>query len=65
MVIAAVAGMAVAFLILLLIHSTNTVIRNEDDFTERFDILALGNIPDFEKSKSDNYNAYNYYYNYS
>lgn len=65
MVIAAVAGMAVAFLILLLIHSTNTVIRNEDDFAERFDILVLGNIPDFEKSKSDKYNAYNYNYNYS
>ena len=62
MIIAAVVGMAIAFLILLLIHSTNTVIRNEDDFMERFDILVLGNIPDFERSKSDKYNAYNYNY---
>lgn len=65
MVIAAVAGMAIAFLILILVYSTNTVIQGEEDFAERFDIQVLGNIPDFERSKSDKYNSYNYGYNYS
>lgn len=64
MVVAAVIGMAITFAILLLVYSTNTVIKGEDDFVERFDVAVLGNIPDFEKSKSAKYNSYNYGYNY-
>ncbi len=64
MVISAVAGMAIAFLILILVYSSNTVIKGEDDFAERFDVKILGNIPDFERSKSSKYNSYNYGYSY-
>lgn len=64
MVISAVAGMGITLLILILIYSSNTVIKGEDDFAERFDIEILGNIPDFERSKASKYNSYNYAYHY-
>ncbi len=64
MVIATVAGMGITLLILILIYSNNTLIKGEDDFTERFDIEILGNIPDFERSKASKYNSYNYAYHY-
>lgn len=65
MIIACVVGMAGTFLILVLVHSTNTVVNNEEDFAERFDILVLGSIPDFEKSKSGKYGSYGYKYGYT
>lgn len=64
MIIAAVAGIAIALLVLILVYSSNTVVKGEDDFAERFDVKVLGNIPDFERSKSSKYNSYNYGYNY-
>lgn len=64
MVIAAVAGMVLTLLVLILVFSSNTVIKGEDDFSERFDIKILGNIPDFERSKASKYNSYNYAYHY-
>ena len=64
MVIAAVAGMGITLLILVLIYSSNTVIKGEDDFSKRFDVEILGNIPDFDRSKSSKYNSYNYAYHY-
>lgn len=66
MAVAALVGMALVFFILVLIQSSNTVILNEEDFSSRFDITVLANIPDFEKSKNDKYKSrYNYSYGYS
>lgn len=64
MVISAAAGMAITLLILILVYSSNTVIKGEHYFAERFDVKILGNIPDFERSKSSKYNSYNYGYSY-
>ncbi len=64
MVMATMAGMIISFLVLFLINSTNTIIKDEDSFAERFGIPVLGNIPDFEKSRSDKYSSYNYGYGY-
>ncbi len=61
--LAAVAGAFLSFLIILMIYSTNTVIRNEDDFSERFDIEVLGSIPDFSSARNVKYYR-SHYYNY-
>lgn len=66
MAMGAVSGMVLVLAILVLIQSANTVVKNEEDFTDRFDIEILASIPDFEKSKNDKYNSrYNYSYGYS
>ena len=59
--LAALSGAFLCFLVILMIYSTNTVIRNEDDFKERFDIDVLGNIPDFSTARNDRYYKYRYY----
>ena len=59
---AAVVGAALAYLIILIVYSLNTVIKSEEDFKERFDVPVLGNIPDFAKAKSGKYyKNYKYY----
>lgn len=59
--VAAVAGAFLSYIIILLVYSTNTVIKSKNDFLERFDIPVIGTIPDFEKSKSDKaYHSYSY-----
>ncbi len=59
---ATVIGAGLAYLIILLIYSLNTVIKGEEDFKERFDVPVLGNIPDFAKAKSGKYyKNYKYY----
>lgn len=59
---ASVIGAAVAYAVILLIYSTNTIIRSEEDFGERFDIEILGAIPDFARAKQDKYYYKSYYY---
>lgn len=59
---AAVIGAAIAYVIILLIYSTNTIIRSDEDFRERFDIEILGAIPDFARAKQDKYYYKSYYY---
>ncbi len=59
---AAVLGAGLAYLVILVIYSLNTVIKGEEDFKERFDVPVLGNIPDFAKAKSGKYyRNYKYY----
>lgn len=59
--IAGIFGAAIAYAIIFLIYSANTVIKGEDDFKDRFDIPILGCIPDFSTSKNEKYyKKYNY-----
>ena len=55
-------GAAAAYGILLLIYSTNTIIRSDEDFRERFDIEIIGLIPDFARAKHDRYYYKSSYY---
>jgi len=59
-IIVTLVAVAITYLIILLIYSTNTIIQSDDDFAERFDIPVLGCIPDFAQAK--NQNSYYYYY---
>ena len=62
--IAGIIGAVVAFGILLLIYSTNSIIRGEEDFAERFDIEVIGSIPDFARARADKYYRSSYYNGY-
>ncbi len=48
----------ITYLIILLIYSSNTIIQNDDDFRERFNLPVLGCIPDFAQAKSQSYYTY-------
>lgn len=48
----------VTYLIILIVYSSNTIIQNDDDFRERFDLPVLGCIPDFAQAKSQSYYTY-------
>ena len=63
---AAVAGAAVVYLIIFLVYSSDSIIRDEESFSERFDIPIIGVIPDFAnaKSKEGKYYRYSRYYGY-
>ncbi len=60
---AAVFGVALVYFIILLVYSSNTVIQDEEDFSERFDVPVLGSVPDFTSAKSGS--AYYKKYGYS
>ena len=59
---AACIGILVAYSIILVIYSTNTIIRSEEDFRERFDIDVIGAIPDFARARHDKYYYKSTYY---
>ncbi len=63
---AAVAGAAVVYLIIFLVYSSDSIIRDEESFRERFDLPIIGVIPDFAnaKHKEGKYYKYNRYYSY-
>ena len=65
-IMAAFAGAAVVYLIIFLIYSSDSIIRDEESFRERFDLPIIGVIPDFAnaKHKEDKYYRYNRYYGY-
>ena len=57
--LAALVGIAVAFIIVLLIDSFDQAILGEKDFTSHYDIPLIGSVPDFESMgvvSSSNYN---------
>lgn len=58
---ATICSVGVVYFIILLIYSTNTIIRDEEDFKQRFDIPVIGCVPDFNQAKS-NKSYYNKYY---
>jgi len=62
-VLAAIAGVTLVYGIIFLIYSSDTIIRNEESFKERFDLPIIGVIPDFTnaKSKESKYYKYNGY----
>lgn len=61
---AGIIGVIAAFAVILLIYSTNTIIRGEEDFRERFDVPIIGSIPDFARARSDKYYKSPYYGGY-
>lgn len=58
--IAAVAGALLSFAVIYLISLFNTTINNEEDVKNNYDLLVLGNIPDFSSARSDKKNKYFY-----
>lgn len=64
--IAGVVGAAVVYFIIFLIYSSDSIIRDEESFRERFDLPIIGVVPDFAnaKSKEGKYYKYNRYYGY-
>jgi hypothetical protein len=62
--IAGLIGALFAFGILILIYSTNTIIRGEEDFLERFNVPVIGTIPDFANAHSEKYYKSSYYGGY-
>lgn len=63
---AAIIGAAVVYFIIFLVYSSDSIIRDEESFRERFDIPIIGVIPDFAnaKSKEGKYYKYSRYYGY-
>lgn len=62
---AAIFGAGLAFAVIFIVNSFNTTIKNESDLTENYDLLIIGNIPDFEIAQSKSYSKSNKYLNYS
>ncbi len=62
--IAAIIGAALAYVIAVIVYSSNTVIHGEMDFKERFDIPIIGVVPDFSAARSEKYyKNYGEYFN--
>ena len=63
-VIAGLLGALAAYVVVFIIDSLDTVIHDEDDFKERFDVPVIGSVPDFSAARSGKsykgYNAYGY-----
>ena len=59
-IIAALAGGLISFAVVYIISLTNTTIKNEDDITNNYKIMLIGNIPDFSNAKSKGYYKYGY-----
>lgn len=64
--IAGFLGAIVAFAIVFFIDSLDTVIHDEDDFKEKFDVPVIGSVPDFSAARNGkaykSYNSYGYAY---
>ncbi len=58
--IAAMCGAIVCYVIIYLLSLFNTTIKNEDDLTNYYDYVIIGNIPDFSSANSKGYYKYNY-----
>ncbi len=57
--VAAIVGMLIVYFIHFAIFMTNTSIKNEDDFRQRFDVPVIGSIPDFSYAKAPKSYGYN------
>ena len=56
---AAVLGVAVTLIILVLVYSFNNVIQSAEEFEERYDIPLLGTVPNFDSANNNiSYNSY-------
>ncbi|MGI6279611.1 MAG: YveK family protein [Acutalibacteraceae bacterium] len=64
MFIAAILGAAVVYVIIFLIYSADTVIRDEESFKQRFDVPVIGIVPDFSSAKGKEDRYYRYYGRY-
>ncbi len=65
--VSGIVGAAVVYVVIFLIYSADTVIRDEDSFKDHLDINVIGVVPDFASSKANEkkYSKYNkYYYGY-
>lgn len=58
--IATVVGAVLCFAVVYIISLFSTTIKNEDDIKNNYDIMLIGNIPDFSNAKSKNYYKYGY-----
>lgn len=64
--VAGVLGAAAVYFIIFLIYSSDSIIRDEESFRERFDLPIIGVVPDFAnaKSREGKYYKYSRYYGY-
>lgn len=60
--IAAIAGVLISYAVIYLFSVFNTTINNEEDVKNNYDLMVLGNIPDFSSARSDKKSKY---YSYS
>lgn len=64
--IAGFLGAIIAFAVVFFIESLDTVIHDEDDFKEKFDVPVIGSVPDFSAARNGKaykgYNSYGYAY---
>lgn len=58
--IATVIGAVLCFAVVYVISLFSTTIKNEDDIKNNYDVMLIGNIPDFSNAKSKSYYKYGY-----
>lgn len=57
---ATVIGAVLCFAVVYVISLFSTTIKNEDDIKNNYDVMLIGNIPDFSNAKSKSYYKYGY-----
>ena len=58
--VATIVGAILSFAVVYIVSLFSTTIKNEDDIKNNYDIMLIGNIPDFSNAKSKNYYKYGY-----
>ena len=58
--VATIIGAILSFAVVYIVSLFSTTIKNEDDIKNNYDIMLIGNIPDFSNAKSKNYYKYGY-----
>lgn len=57
---AALIGAIIAFTVVFIFDSTDHTIKDDEDFTENFNIPLLGSVPDFSNTEASNYSKEGY-----
>lgn len=57
---AMIIGAVLCYAIIYLVSLNNITIQSEEDFKDHYDILVLGNVPDFSEAQSKKYAKYYY-----
>lgn len=58
---AGIIGVIIAYALIYLIHIFNNTIKNEEDIKENYNLIIIGDIPDFTTANSKGYYKYNSY----
>lgn len=58
--VATIVGAILSFAVVYIVSLFSTTINNEDDIKNNYDIMLIGNVPDFSNANSKNYYKYGY-----